>query len=166
MRLTFSDARPRDARTIVTLRNRVARDQTERFGKGHWSLRTSEAAVLSSLSHARIRVGRAGRRIVTVLTIGRRRPWAIDATYFTTVARPLYLSGMAVTVEHQGHGLGRQALRDLKKVVKSWPADAIRLDAYDAKAGAGRFYTKNGYKRRGRKRPWGLPLVYYELLLR
>lgn len=165
MRLTFSDARPADAAAIATLRNQVARELTARYGTGHWTLRTSTQSVRSSLRHARIRIGRSGRRIVTVLTLARRKPWAIDADYFTPVERPLYLAGMAVAVEHQGHGLGRRALKDLRKVAKAWPADAIRLDAYDAKAGAGGFYIKNGYRRRGRKRPWGEPLIYYELLL-
>jgi GNAT superfamily N-acetyltransferase len=168
MRLTFSDARPADAAEIVALRNATAADLTARFGKGHWTLRTSVPAVKSSLGHARIRIGRSGGRIVTVLTLGRRKPWAIDVRYFTPAERPLYLSGMSVAVEHQRHGLGSRALEDGLKVARAWRADAIRLDAYvgRAGAGAGSFYRKNGYRKRGRKRCWGLPLYYYELLVR
>jgi GNAT superfamily N-acetyltransferase len=165
MRLTFSDAGPADAPAIAALRNSTARDLTARFGKGHWSLRTSAQSVRSTLRHARIRVGRSGHRIVTVLTLARRKPWAIDVKYFTPVERPIYLAGMAVAVDQQGRGLGRQALKDVLRVAKAWPADAIRLDAYIAKVGAGGFYRKCGYTRRGRKRCWGLPLLYYELLL-
>lgn len=164
-RLTFSDAGPADAHAIAALRNETSRDLTARFGKGHWSLRTSEQSVRSTLRHARIRIGRSGRRIVTVLTLARRKPWAIDVRYFTPAERPLYLAGMAVAVDRQGRGLGRRALKDALRVAKAWPADAIRLDAYVGKVGAGGFYTKLGYAARGRKRCWGLPLLYYELLI-
>ena len=44
-------------------------------------------------------------------------------------------------------------------------ADAIRLDAYDAHAGAGSFYAKCGFKERGRVVYRDDPLVYYELVL-
>lgn len=165
MRLTFSDAGLADAPAIAALRNSTSQDLTARFGKGHWSWATSERGVTSALRHARIRIGRSGRRIVTALTLATRKPWAIDVDYFTPVERPLYLTGMAVAVEHQGHGLGRQALKDARRVAQSWPTDAIRLDAYNAPAGAGRFYARCGYVERGRVKYKGEPLVYYELLL-
>lgn len=47
------------------------------------------------------------RRIITVLRLATRKPWAIEVDYFTPVKRPLYLTGLAVSVEHQGLGLGR-----------------------------------------------------------
>lgn len=49
-------------------------------------------------------------------------------------------------------------------MAKVWPADAIRLDAYDAKAGAGGFYARCGWTKRGHATYRGAPLVYYELL--
>jgi GNAT superfamily N-acetyltransferase len=82
------------------------------------------------------------------------------------VKRPLYLTGMAVSVAHQGQGLGRLALEDARRVAISWPADAIRLDAYDAEAGAGSFYASCGFRECGRVVYKGDPLRYYELLLR
>jgi GNAT superfamily N-acetyltransferase len=99
-----------------------------------------------------------------VLRLATKKPWAIDVGYFTPVKRPLYLTGMAVSVPHQGRGLGRQALDDARAVLRDWPGDAIRLDAYDAKAGAGGFYASCGYRERGRVIYKGNPLVYYELL--
>jgi GNAT superfamily N-acetyltransferase len=103
--------------------------------------------------------------VLTVLRLATKKPWAIDVSYFTPVRRPLYLTGMAISVAHQGQGLGRQALGDARAVAQAWPADAIRLDAYDAPAGAGHFYAKCGYLERGRVIYKGNPLVYYELLL-
>ena len=105
-------------------------------------------------------------RVLTVLRLATKKPWAIDVSYFTPAKRPLYLTGMAVSVVHHGQGLGRQALEDASSVAKAWSADVIRLDAYDAEAGAGRFYASCGYEERGRVIYKGNPLVYFELLLR
>jgi GNAT superfamily N-acetyltransferase len=79
--------------------------------------------------------------------------------------KPLYLTGMAVSVAHQGQGLGRLAMEDARTVARAWPADAIRLDAFDAGAGAGTFYLNCGYRERGHVTYRGTPLAYYELLL-
>jgi hypothetical protein len=57
------------------------------------------------------------------------------------------------------------AVADAIAVARSWPADAIRLDAYDADAGAGSFYVRCGFLERGRVVYKGDPLVYYEFLL-
>ena len=78
--------------------------------------------------HARVRVGRDGRHILTVLRLAPKKPWAIDVSYFTPVRRPLYLTGVAVSVAHQGQGLGSLALADACAIAHHWPADAIRLD--------------------------------------
>jgi len=94
-----------------------------------------------------------------------KKPWAIDVSYFTPVKRPLYLTGLAVSVAHQSQGLGRLAMEDACAVARAWPADAIRLDAYDSPAGAGDFYVKCGFGERGRALYRDDPLVYYELLL-
>jgi GNAT superfamily N-acetyltransferase len=125
----------------------------------------TERGALLGQRHARVRVGRDGKRIVTVLRLAPKKPWAIDVAYFTPVKRPLYLTGMAVSVAHQGQGLGRLALADARAIAQAWPAGAIRLDAFDAAAGAGEFYARCGYRERGRVAYRGTPLVYYELLL-
>jgi len=65
----------------------------------------------------------------------------------------------------QHSGIGRRLLAEAIELAKAWPADAIRLDAYDADAGAGGFYAKCGYEERGRVEYRGTPLVYYELVL-
>ncbi len=166
MRLTFRDATPADISIIAGLHNAAAGALTARCGEGHWSSLVTERGVLSTLRHARVRLGRSGKRILTVLRLATKKPWAIDVAYFTPVKRPLYLTGMAVSVAHQGQGLGRQALEDAERLTVEWPADAIRLDAYDAVAGAGTFYTKCGFVERGRVVYKDNPLVYYELLPR
>lgn len=165
MRLKFRDATLDDVPAVAALHNAAAGALTARFGEGHWSSLVTERGTAFSIRHARIRVGRDGRRILTVLRLATRKPWAIDVSYFTPAKKPLYLTGMSVSVAHQGKGLGRLALEDAIAVARKWPADAIRLDAYDAEAGAGQFYVTCGFQERGRVRYKGDPLVYYELLL-
>ena len=166
MRLRFTDATPDDAPALAALHNAVAGALTARFGEGRWSATSSERGVALSLRHARVRVGRSGRHILTALRLATKKPWAIDVSYFTPVARPLYLTGMAVSVAYQGGGLGRMALEDARRVAAGWPAHAIRLDAWDGPAGAGGFYAGCGYAERGHVLYKGNPLVYYELILR
>jgi GNAT superfamily N-acetyltransferase len=164
--LRFRDATLDDVGVIAALQNAAAGALTERFGAGHWSSLVTERSATLAQRHSRVRLGVAEKQVVTVLRLAKKKPWAIDVSYFTPVKRPLYLTGMAVSVAHQGQGLGRLALEDACEVARSWPADAIRLDAYDAAAGAGDFYVKCGFKERGRVVYRGDPLVYYELLLR
>jgi GNAT superfamily N-acetyltransferase len=164
-RLSFRDATLQDVAVIAGLQNAAAGALTARHGDGHWSILVKERGVELSMRHARMRVGRRGSRVLTTLRLAAKKPWAIDIAWFTPVKRPLYLTGMAVDVAHQGQGLGRLAIEDAIKVARAWPADAIRLDAYDADAGAGGFYAGCGFTERGRVTYKGDPLIYYELLL-
>lgn len=151
---------------IAALHNAASGALTARFGVGHWSSLVTERGTAAAQRHARVRVGRIGTRIVTVLRLATKKPWAIDVSYFTSVKRPLYVTGMTVSVAHQGQGLGRLAMADAIAVARAWPADALRLDAYDATAGAGGFYARCGFQECGRVVYKKDPLVYYELLLR
>ena len=160
--LRFRDANAADIPQITAIHNAAAGALTARYGEGHWSSLTSERSTQLSMKNARVRVGRIGTRVVTVLRLATKKPWAIDVTFFTPVTRALYLTGMSVDVAMQRQGLGRCALDDAIAVARSWPADSIRLDAYDAPAGAGRFYAANGFMECGRVKYRGDPLVYFE----
>jgi ribosomal protein S18 acetylase RimI-like enzyme len=164
-RLTFRDATLDDVPAIAALHNSTAGALTERFGFGHWSSLSTERGAELSLRHARVRLGRVDKKIVTVLRLAPRKPWAIDAAYFTPVKHPIYLTGMAVSVAHQSQGLGRLAFADAVDISREWPADAIRLDAYDSAAGASGFYSKCGCENRGHVAYKGTPLVYFELVI-
>jgi GNAT superfamily N-acetyltransferase len=163
-RLRFRDATLKDVAVVAALQNAAAGALTARFGEGHWSSLVTERGAELSQRHARVRVGISGKRILTVLRLATKKPWAIDVSYFTPVKRPLYLTGMVVSVAHQGRSLGRLAIEDALAVAQSWPADAIRLDAYDAEAGAGDFYAKCGFRKRGRVVYKRDSLDYYEFL--
>ena len=158
-----------DVTAITAVRVRAAIDLTERFGHGHWSACANERGVLQGLrlgSHlSRVLVARDGGRVLGTLRIATKRPWAIDRSYFADVPRPIYLTDMAVDPAVQGRGIGRALLVEAEAEVRQWPGQAIRLDAYDAPAGAGDFYRKCGFREVGRVVYRGVPLVYFELLL-
>jgi GNAT superfamily N-acetyltransferase len=158
-------ATPEDAPAIVALRNAAAERLTRDFGQGRWSSGVSERGVLYALRISRVFVMRRRDRLVATLRLATKKPWAIDVAYFTTCKRPIYLTDMAVDPTMQRMGIGRHCVEQAIEVVRAWPGDAIRLDAYDAAAGAGQFYKKCGFQEVGRVIYRGNPLVYLEMLL-
>src|SRR4029079_11040522 len=120
------------------------------FGEGHWSSRPSRAEVVRQLRASRVLVARRDADIIGTIRLIRAMPWAIDASAFTPVERPLYVLGLAVAPEYRGKGIGRQLMDAAKEVVRATGAQALWLDAYDHPAGAGPFYLKCGFKKVGR----------------
>ena len=167
MNLSFSTAVADDALAIAVLRNAASESLTRRYGEGSWSSHTTEKSVLRDLDRPRFFqniIARKNSTIVASLCLQTKKPWAIDATYFTNVNKPLYLINMAVHPDWQGKGVGRLLMKEAARVAQGWPCDGIRLDAWDASAGAGPFYAKCGYRQVGRKIYRHAPLIYYELV--
>ena len=163
--LTIDDATDADVPGIAAIHAAVAEDLTRRYGEGHWSRAASDNGVQRTLRSARLIVARQGAAVVGTLTLATKKPWAIDVQYFTPVNKALYLTGMAVDPARQKAGIGSRLLVEAVEIARAWPANAIRLDAYDAPAGAGDFYAKCGFEERGRAIYRGTPLTYYERLL-
>jgi GNAT superfamily N-acetyltransferase len=137
---------------------------TREFGDGHWSAHTNDAAVLRDVRASRVIAAWEGQAMVGTLTLQTRKPWAIDVSYFTACRKPLYLVNMAVAPDRQRSGVGRALLVEALAVARAFPADAMRLDAYDAPAGAGDFYRKCGWAHVGGQSYRGVPLLYFELM--
>jgi GNAT superfamily N-acetyltransferase len=165
MNLSVSAAIEDDAGAIAALRTAVAENLTSRYGQGHWSSIVTENSVLRSIQTSRVLVVRDRTGIIGTLRLATKKPWAIDRAYFADVPRPLYLTDMAVEPRRQRQGVGRRLVQEARAIGTAWPADAIRLDAYDGSAGAGPFYAKCGFREVGRVTYRGVPLVYFELLL-
>jgi GNAT superfamily N-acetyltransferase len=165
MRWTIGIATGLDAAPLASLRISVARELTRLHGQGHWSSEPSESGARRGLEASRVLVARDGEAIVGTLSLATKKPWAIDRAYFAASKRPLYLTDMAVAPGHQRRGIGRRLMAEAASVARAWPADAIRLDAYEGPAGAGAFYVKCGMTEVGRVVYRGVPLVYFELLL-
>ena len=165
MRVTLKPATAVQAAAIVKLRTATNEKLTRDFGRGPWTSIVTEKSVLFGMRNGRVYVARDGKALIGTLQLTAKKPWAIDRSYFSRCERPLYLLAMAVAPDWQRQGVGRAMLEDVRRVVKAWPGDAIRLDAYDLPGGAGEFYAKCGYEEKGRVIYRGAPLIYYELLL-
>ena len=165
MKLSFSIASQSDATVLAALHTAVAADLTHRYGDGPWTGKTTENGVLFGMRHSRIVVARKGKDIVGTMRLATKKPWAIDVSYFSPVKKALYLTHMAVIPELQRRGIGQALLKEASKQARAWPTDAIRLDAFDAAAGAGGFYEKSGFRQCGRQTYRKTPLVFLQFML-
>jgi GNAT superfamily N-acetyltransferase len=162
MNLTLQRAATDDAVALAALHTSVADHLTRVHGRGPWTFKTSERGVLYAMRISAVFVARDGAEIVATLRLATKKPWAIDTRYFAVCRTPLYLLAMAVAPSRQRQGLGKRCLEEAARLARAWPADAIRLDAFDAGAGAGPFYARCGYTEVGRVSYRNTPLVYYE----
>ncbi|MEI6861101.1 MAG: GNAT family N-acetyltransferase [Verrucomicrobiota bacterium] len=165
MRVTFASAIAADAGEITALRNAVSDDLTTSHGRGPWSRHCTVRGVLYDRCHSHVFVARSGGRLVATLVLAHKKPWAIDRSHFTQLQRPLYLLSMAVSLDLQRRGIGRSCLDHAITAARELLADAIFLDAFDAKAGAGEFYRQCGFREVGRAVYRGVPLIYFEQLI-
>jgi GNAT superfamily N-acetyltransferase len=164
-RISLVEATGDDVADLVALRTAVAGKLTADHGVGPWSGSSSDKGVRLDLRNSKLFVARRRGRLIATFRLATKKPWAIDLDYFTAGRRALYLLSMAVTPDLQRRAIGRSCVEEMKSIARKWPADAIRLDAYDAAAGAGPFYEKCGFQNRGRATFRGCPLIYFEMLL-
>lgn len=153
-----------DARDIAALRTAVAQGMTRLHGHGHWSACPSQAEVLKQMRASHVLVARRGSRIVGTVRLATANPFTFDSGQFTPVQTALYVLGLAVAPEWRKQGIGRELMEASKQEVRTRPADALWLDAYDNDAGAGPFYLHCGFRRVGPSARKDLALVYYEWL--
>lgn len=165
MRIQLEPATVEEAAAIASLQTAVAVDLTAKFGKGPWSSAVSERGVLFHMRNGKVYVARRDKGVIATLMLCTKKPWAIDKSYFSACKKPLYLLNMAVDPALQRQGIGRLCLDEAQRIGREWPGDAIRLDAFDAAAGAEDFYRKCGFREVGRVTYRKVPLVYFEMLL-
>jgi GNAT superfamily N-acetyltransferase len=165
MRAKLQVATVDDVPDLVSLHLSVNKDLTSKYGKGPWSGGLTDKGVLFGMRRGTVYVARYRGRLIATLTLSGRKPWAIDTKYFSASKQPLYLTSMAVSPGEQRKGVGRLCLDEARRIARKWPSDAIRLDAFDAEAGAGEFYSKCGFREVGRAIYRVAPLIYFEMLL-
>jgi len=161
---SISRARRSDAPGLVALRSAVAEEMTREFGAGHWSACPSYADVVRQLRASHVLVARSESQLIGTVRLVRAMPWAIDASSFTPVMEPLYVLGLAVSPAWRERGIGRQLIDAAKDTARSWGAQALWLDAYQHRAGAGSFYVKCGFRKVGATRYRESALFYFEWL--
>lgn len=154
-----------DIPMIVALRNDAAAKLTGKYGTGHWSSVVTEQAVARDMKTSIVLVAKESNEAIATLRLATRKPWAIDVTGFSACARPIYLHDMAVAPRRQRKGIGRRCVDDAIACARDMQGGAIRLDAYDAEAGAGRFYERCGFREVARVVYRDVPLVYLEHVL-
>jgi len=165
MQIELERARPEDAAALVALRTAVNQRLASKFGEGYWIAKLTERGALFAMRNFMVYVVRGKSELIATLALSKKKPWAIDKTYFTRSERPVYLIAMAVHPRLQSTGIGTECIAQARRIALAHSADAIRLDAYDTPAGAGEFYRKCGFSEMGRATYRGAPLIYYELLL-
>ncbi|MEY4916575.1 MAG: hypothetical protein RL616_488 [Verrucomicrobiota bacterium] len=163
MRVELQIATLEQSAAVAALRAAVADNLTRKHGRGHWSSGSSERGVLSDIRNSNLYIATHQDKLLASLRLETKKPWAIDLKYFSACRQPLYLLSMAVHPDWQRQGIGRLCLDEVKRIAQAWPADAIRLDAYDADAGAGEFYSKCGFREVGRASYRNCPLIYFEM---
>jgi GNAT superfamily N-acetyltransferase len=164
MELNFSTAVESDAPALTVLHFAVAGDLTSRYGQGPWSSSGKPRSALFDTKFSRTLIARSGSSIVGTLHLQTKKPWVIDVAYFTPVEKAIYLTSMAVAPHAQRQGIGRSLIAEAAKQARAWPSNSLRLDAFDADAGAGGFYTKCGFTDRGHINYKGVPHIYFEML--
>lgn len=163
MPLVFAQATSADAAAIAALRTAVARDLTARFGIGTWSFSAeSEASVLAELRTSTILYARDEGTVVATLRLSTRNPWLGETTFFTPCERPVFVTAVAVAPKRQRQGVGRRLLAEARRVAVDLRGEALRLDSYDAPAGAGEFYRRCGFREMRRGDYNGTPLIWFE----
>ena len=165
MKLSLQVATAEDVSALVSLRTAVNEHLTTQYGKGYWVSGATEKGILFAMKRGTVYVARDRHELIATLTLSTRKPWAIDTKYFSASKQPLYLTGMEVSPERQRKGIGRLCLDEACRIAREWPADAIRLDAYDTAAGAGEFYRKYGFREVGRATYRKAPLIYFEMVV-
>jgi GNAT superfamily N-acetyltransferase len=168
LKLIFDRAAEDDASELAALHTAVARSLRSHFGTGRWCAEVNAQQALRSIRFGHkfswLLVARCAGQIVGTLRLATKKPWAIDLSYFTPCARALYIRDMAVSPARQREGIGAACLEEAKRIALAWPAQTIRLDAYDAPAGAGSFYSRCGFREVGRVIYRKVPLIYLEQL--
>lgn len=165
MRLKFQIATPGDIPDLVVLRVAASQRLAEQFGEGYWSGPVTARSILFAMRNSTVYAARDRNGLIATFTLSTRKPWAIDRQYFSRSKRPLYLTAMAVAPGVQRRGVGRLALDEARRIAMDRESDAIRLDAWDAPAGAGDFYRKCGFGEVGRASYRNTRLIYFEMLL-
>ena len=166
MQVELEPASEGDAAAIAALRHSVAHELTKRYGHGAWSAtHASIGGVEMEIRTGELFVVREAGFLMATLRLSNQNPWIGNTDFFTERARCLYLTSMAVRVSSQRQGIGRGCVEAVKRKARESGAGAIRLDAFDAPAGAGQFYKKCGFREVRRDRYFDTALIWFELLL-
>ena len=148
------------------MRLAAADDLTMRHGTGHWSTVSTLATTKKHIAANIVHVARTDRVVGTFTLSQRKIAFYRKAWFAFPDAASLYLTNMAVDPAFQRTGIGRAIMVQIEHLARERSCRAIRFDAYDGPAGAGRFYEKCGYTCVHRGSVNDVALEYFEKVLR
>ena len=164
--IRFALAAREHADEIARLRTAAGAALARKYGPGHWAGLSTDVGVMRDIRASKVLIAVIRGKIRGTLTLQQKKPWSIDVSCFTPVRKAVYLINMAVSPRSWGKGIGRALLAEAARMAAAARYDAIRLDAYQGPAGAGQFYRRCGYEPAGEKNYKGVPLLYFEMLLK
>jgi GNAT superfamily N-acetyltransferase len=135
-----------DVRTVHAILAAAAEDLAARFGPGHWSTVSSIETLRKYASDGVLFVLEAGAAAVGTLRLTDRKIGFYHVEWFAHPADDAaYLLDMAIDPGSQRRGIGRRSMTLAEDAARLLGLRALRLDAYEGRAGAGEFYRKCGY---------------------
>ncbi len=155
-----------DAETIHAIRSSAADALTAEFGSGHWSHVESLATLRRHAVDRDLFLAMNEGEAIGTFELQSKKPGFYSKHWFADPDAPAcYLFNMAIVKTSQRHGLGRAIMAEMEALAATDGKRALRLDAYDAPAGAGVFYGKCGYDFVHEGSFNRVALRYYEKLL-
>lgn len=164
--ITFRMANKSDARAVRAVRLAAAEDLVQRFGPGHWSTVSALPTVKRQADAGLVLIAESNAIVGTGTISSQKIPFYRKEWFRWPEDAAMYLTNMAVHPDHQRNGTGSQIMREIERRAVAEGLLAVRFDAYDAAAGAGRFYEKCGYRCVHRGDVNGVALEYFEKVLR
>ena len=166
-KLSYRRTHVSDAATVRGLRAAAAEELMRRCGEGHWSEVFTVATIKKHLAEKAVFLVDLDVTPVATFELHTNKPFWYSTAWFAEPDAPaFYLLHMAVLPARQRHGIGRHIMSEIEDMARGQGHRAVRFDAYDALAGAGAFYQKCGYELVHSGSFNGVPLEYYEKLLR
>jgi hypothetical protein len=120
MPVRLEPASETDIPALVELRTAVSQRLEKDFGPGVWCSQSTEKGAAFGLRRGGVYVARQRGRLIATLTLSKRKPWAIDRSYFSPSLFPLYITGMAVDPRSRGRGsAGNASTKHVASLSKS-----------------------------------------------
>ena len=150
---------------IAAIRDDVAADLVSRFGLGHWAGQTKIDGLKRELKKQKqLYLVHSGDDPVASFAISENGPKFLRASWFTEPDEPVMcLTALAVLSDWQGRGVGRWCMKTIRNNVPQRGFKWMRFDAYDAPAGASKFYLKCGCIQRRKFSFNGVGLIAFEM---
>jgi len=156
-------ARRDDTQPLRAVRIAASDKLTKRYGSGHWSLVTGVSTIQKHIQARTVWVGELSGKLVATLRFTESKVGFYRSSWFSDPeACAGYLMHMAVSPDKQKRGYGTALLREVEAAAINRGLEYMRLDSYDAPAGAGPFYVKAGYNLVHSREINGVPLQYWE----